>query len=254
MKLAKRVIRKITRWFGYDIVSCPPEASCSSPSTFAIRRNRWLEDLGISLLLDVGANVGQYAQEVRKHGYRNRIVSFEPLPAAYAKLQRSAHGEPQWQCLNLALGDSDETREINIAGNSGESSSLLPMRERHVDALPSSAYIGKEMIRLVRLDSLRSQLTSLDDVIWLKIDVQGFEQKVLEGAAHVIEQVKAIEMELSLVPLYEDAPLLCHAIAYLEKKGFQLIGVEDAFRDSRRGHTLQLNGVFERVSPGLVAV
>lgn len=252
MKLVKQVTRNLVRHLGYDIVPYKRVNSAANPSRFAGRRNRWLEDLSITLLLDVGANVGQYAQEVWQHGYKNRMVSFEPLSAAFAKLQRSAKGNTQWQCLPLALGEADETREIHIAGNSGESSSLLPMRERHVHAMPVSAYVGNETIQIARLDSLRSRLSSPDDAIWLKIDVQGYEHKVLDGASDLLAQVKAIEMELSLVPLYDDSPLLCESIAYLAGMGFQLIGVEDVFQDPRSAHTLQVNGVFERVSPAFV--
>jgi FkbM family methyltransferase len=254
MKLIKQTIRKLVRRLGYDIVPLKnkPVLNSATPSSYAGRRNHWLEVLGISLLLDVGANSGQYAQEARRHGYKNRIVSFEPLSDAFAQLQRATLGDAQWQCLNIALGDADGTREINIAGNSGESSSLLPMRERHVRALPISAYVGNESIQIARLDSLRFRLSRPDDAIWLKIDVQGYEHKVLEGASNLLAQVKAIEMELSLVPLYDGSPLLCESIAYLSEKGFQLVAVEEMFHDPQRGHTLQINGVFERVSPAFV--
>jgi FkbM family methyltransferase len=248
MKRVKQAIRKLTRKLGYDIVAYIPMAPAPHIPTYSERRNTWLGNLGITLLLDVGANAGQYSREVRQFGYKKRIISFEPLSDAFAKLKQASQNEPLWQCHNLALGDADETCEIHIAGNAGESSSILPMNDSHVQAMPFSAYVGKQTIQVNRLDSLRSRLLSVEDAIWLKIDVQGFEHKVLDGAVAVLEHVKAVELELSLVPLYEGSPLLCDSIAYLAKRGFQLICVDEVFRHERSQHTLQLNGIFERVS------
>lgn len=245
MKLLKRNIRRLTRWCGYEIV--PYQPASFNPQSYANRRNRWFNDFGISLLFDVGANAGQYAREVRQCGYKNRIVSFEPMKTVFEELQHSSQKDTQWQCLNIGIGETDGMREIHIAGNSGQSSSLLPMHERHVRALPISAYVGAEKIQIVRLDSIRTKLTNSEDSIWLKIDVQGYEHKVLDGASELLGQIKAIELEMSLVSLYEGAPLLCDTITYLSKKGFQLIAVEEAFQDTRCAHTLQLNGIFERI-------
>jgi FkbM family methyltransferase len=195
--------------------------------------------------LDVGANTGQYAKDVRSFGYRGRIVSFEPQSAAFQHLKRAAAADPQWQALNLALGASEAVAEINLAGNS-ESSSLLPMEPRHVKAYPPSAYVGKEEIRIVSLDSLRGQLMTSDDKLWLKVDVQGLEMSVLAGAEHTLGQVEHIEMELSLVSLYTGSLLFSEAIEALRLKHYQLIALEEAFLDGENAQALQLNGIFKR--------
>lgn len=227
----------------------PPRGSSTDPRSYSARRLRWLEELGITTLLDVGANIGQYARQVREDGYRGRIVSFEPLPEEFAELERQAGGDPHWRCLNLALGAAEATVEMQVAGNS-LSSSLLAMLERHVTADPEAVIVGKQMVRVGTLDALHREILSIDDVVWLKLDVQGYELNVLDGAAETLSQVHAIEMELSLVELYQGNPLLCESIEVLRNAGFRLIALEEGFLDGRNGHTLQLNGIFGRQAVG----
>ena len=108
--------------------------------------------LGIDLLIDVGANTGQYALSRRACGYKGEIISFEPLSAAHAKLLVIAKDDPNWTIADrMAVGDRSGQIEINVAGNS-TSSSVLPMLSTHATAAPHSRYIGKEIVPLRRLD------------------------------------------------------------------------------------------------------
>lgn len=104
---------------------------------------RQLQSHRVSAVLDVGANSGQYARGLRGAGFAGRIVSFEPLPGPFAVLQRSASTDPLWECRRCALGDVDGTISINVAGNEGASSSVLPMLKRHQDAFPPANYVGR---------------------------------------------------------------------------------------------------------------
>jgi FkbM family methyltransferase len=241
------VIHRVCRSFGLDIIRYPPTA-IYDPRSVPARRARWLEELGVTVVMDVGANNGGYARQVRRHGYRGRIISFEPLSSIFAELEQQARGDAAWQCENLALGPVEAVTSINVSAYS-ESSSLLRMHSRHVEALPESAYIGEERVRVFPLDALRSRLLQPDDIVWLKLDVQGYEFHALKGATQTLEQVTALEMELSLVPLYEGQVLFCESIERLTALGFHLISVEDAFQDTVRGHTLQVNGIFQRERP-----
>lgn len=202
----------------------------------------------MTVVMDVGANNGGYARQVRGGGYRGRIISFEPLSSIFAELERNACGDAGWQCEHVALGPAEAVAKINVSAYS-ESSSLLAMHPRHIEALPESAYVGQETVRVVPLDALRHRLLRPDDLIWLKLDVQGYEAQVLAGATQTLEQVTALEMELSLVPLYEGQALFCESTERLKALGFQLISLEDAFQDTTRQHTLQVNGIFERLGP-----
>ena len=143
----------------------------------------------IDLVLDVGANVGQFGVSLRQTGYGGRIVSFEPMKAAFAMLQRTASKDALWTCYNVALGDNDGTAIINVSANS-HSSSLLAVNPRSLQIEPSIGYIGQEQITVRRLDGLFEQIAKPENVTYLKIDTQGYELKVLAGAAGVINRTR----------------------------------------------------------------
>jgi hypothetical protein len=135
--------------------------------------------------------------------------------------------------------------KINVAGNS-QSSSFLPMLPRHVAAAPTTGYVDTEEIAVITLDSLLGEKIKAEDVVWLKLDVQGYELKVLDGAQQLLRRAVAVEAELSLVPLYEGGPLIDEVIRYLGERGFRLSHLlnSDAFYDPSTLQLLQINGIF----------
>lgn len=231
-------VRSLLRRFGvdlvrYDHVHAPP-----------LRRKRLLADQAIDLVLDVGANVGQFAGRMRELGYAGRLVSFEPQRAAFAELSRISAADSRWECRPLALGDKDGEATIHLSANSW-SSSLLPIGERHVASAPDSAYAGEETVPVRRLDAIEGLVTG-NERIYLKLDTQGFELPVLVGAQGILPHVKVIETELSLVSLYEGQALLPEVIAHLQGAGYDLVALDPAFVEARTGHVLQMDGIFVR--------
>lgn len=207
-----------------------------------------LRKFEIDVVLDVGANTGQFTSEIRQGGYAGRIVSFEPLSHAHAVLQKASEGDQLWDVYpRCALGDHDGEVEINIAGNS-QSSSILPMLESHRSAAPESAYQGKEIVPIKTLDAIVGQYLKDAHAVFLKIDTQGFEWQVLDGARDTLPQVKGILVELSLVPLYEGQHLWKEMIDRLEAAGFTLWAFKPVFSDQVSGRTLQVDGLFFRNS------
>src|ERR1700757_1421030 len=123
-----------------------------------LRHHLLFSQLPIDLVLDVGANTGQFVHQCRAAGYKGDILSFEPSAAAHAALLRSAASDPQWTVADrMALGASTGQVEINIAANSF-SSSILPMLDSHLSAAPNSAYVLKEKVPLRRLDDIVNEL------------------------------------------------------------------------------------------------
>lgn len=208
-----------------------------------------LQSHGVTTILDVGANSGQYASGLRAAGFEGRIASFEPTSEAFSQLERMANADPLWESRRCALGDSDGTVTINIAGNAGESSSVLPMLRTHQDAYPPANYVGTEEVPIYRLDSVAPEILGATDVVFLKLDVQGFEKQVLAGSsATVKDRCVGLQLELSFVPLYEGGMLIREALEIAESLGFTLTGVSPNFVDMRNGRTLQADGIFFRVS------
>ncbi|BCA57119.1 hypothetical protein W02_42590 [Nitrospira sp. KM1] len=209
-------------------------------------RERLFETRGIDLVYDIGANVGQFALELRRSGYRGRIISFEPLESAFHTLSETAESDPRWEACNYALGDQDSTAEINVARNSW-SSSLLSILPIHVSAAPHSAYVGTQTVRVRTLDSVFWTYCKPEDRVFIKIDTQGFAKNVLVGSEHTLERVDGLQIEMSLVPLYEGEPLIDELISFLRGKGFTLAYVSPEFFDERTGQQLQVNGLFLRL-------
>ena len=200
----------------------------------------------IDLVIDIGANEGQFAKELRAGGYSGRIVSFEPLSAAHGRLLQVSDGDTAWHVHpRCALGDRLGEIELNISGNS-VSSSILPMLTSHSNAAPESAYLGHESAPLITLDSVAPPYLEGAQAPFLKIDTQGYEWHVLDGARATLPRVSGIQMELSLVPLYEGQRLWRECIERLETAGFVLWALQPVFIDLTNGRTLQWDGLFFR--------
>jgi FkbM family methyltransferase len=197
-------------------------------------------------VLDVGANAGQYAENVRRLGYDGVIVSFEAIPEVQRRLAQKSAKDPRWIVAPCAaIGSQNGQIEINIAANLA-SSSVLAMRDTHVQAAPQSMYVDKQLVRLVRLDELAVPLLPASGDLMLKIDTQGYEKEVLGGSAGLLDRVVAMQLELSLVPLYEHAPTLVEMVSYLERLGYEMFNIAPGFKREKDGRMLQVDGFFVR--------
>jgi FkbM family methyltransferase len=236
----RNTIKKIVARLGLNIVQTNNFVKYAPA-----RRVRLMSLLDINLLFDVGANIGQYGAEMRELGYKGRIVSFEPLSSAYSNLEKISKHDPSWDILNIGLGDNSCQMDINIAGNS-YSSSLLDMKSAHVKAEPQSQYIGKEKITIDTLDAILPNYFNEGDRFFLKLDTQGYEKHVIDGATKSFDKIMCIQMEMSLVPLYETELLMVDMIQWMEEKGFHLWALETEFAHPQTGQLLQVSGTFVR--------
>jgi FkbM family methyltransferase len=201
----------------------------------------------VDVVLDVGANSGQYSTGLRQSGFSGRIISFEPLSKPFARLAHSAATDPLWDCRQCALGDFDGATSMNVAGNAGASSSILPMLQSHQDVFPQANYVGTEDVKIHRLDSVAPEVLNPADAAFLKIDVQGFEKQVIDGADTTINQhCVGMQIELSFVSLYAGDMPAEEAFDLVGSLGFVLAGLAPGFIDIRNGRVLQADGVFFR--------
>lgn len=209
-------------------------------------RIKLLNHFDIQTIFDVGANTGQFAYNTRKFGYRNAIISFEPLTSACRILSAFAKNDPNWKIVNTAIGDFDGEIEINISANS-LSSSLLEMMPQHLSSEPGSAYCGREKVKINRLDTIVNLYTDNLSKTFIKIDTQGFEKNVLEGAERSLMEIKGLQIELSMVELYQGETLIHEMLLMIKSLGFTCCSLEPGFYDKKTGQLLQVDGIFFRI-------
>ena len=238
--IVKQLIKNIFNSVGLEVQRNQPLNEAGTQIYQAIKK------INTDIILDVGANTGQFSLEIRKKGYNGKIVSFEPLLSARKKLIEYSLKDKNWLIHDqAAIGDHNGFIDINISKNS-VSSSILPMMSSHSDAEGNSVYIGSERTAIITLDSVADAYLNDSSNCFIKIDTQGYESQVLDGAINTLKKAKGILCELSLVPLYEGQHLWKEIIERLEKEGFILWSLQKAFTDKRNGRTLQMDAVFLR--------
>lgn len=237
MSLMRRVLKSAAGALGYEIHRTVP----AKPGIGALLRDR-----GVDVVLDVGANTGQFATRLRAAGYAGRIVSFEPLPDAHDALTAASRGDADWVVApRMAIGAAAGSVVVNVAGNS-YSSSILPMAATHVEAAPQSQYVGTVTAPLARIDDAAAPWLTAAARPFLKIDTQGYEVAVLDGAPRTLAGCVGLQLEMSLVPLYQGEALYRDLIDRLDGLGFDLWHIEPGFADPRTGRLLQVDGLFAR--------
>jgi FkbM family methyltransferase len=233
-----KIIRSIANPIGYDIV----KFKTTHPAHIVLSH---LNINDIETVLDVGANAGQYSCELRKAGYKGRIISFEPVSETYGRLLLIAVKDIDWQTFNFALGDTNGNTSINISRHS-PSSSLLPMTSLHNDAAPGSEYMSEEEIEIRTLDAIFDTLRISGENVFLKVDTQGYEKKVLDGAVNSLSRISGIQLELSAAELYEGEESYYSLCRFLEERNFHLVRVIPGFTNKKTGEMLQFDAIFFR--------
>jgi len=234
----EKKIRHAFNALGFDLHRLRPEITLVNDLIKSFKH------FNIDTVLDVGANVGQFATSLRQVGYCGRIISFEPLSEAYALLCQRAKNDPLWDIFTrCAIGDYNGETKINISANS-ESSSILDMMEEHSNAAPKSIYVGTESCPIYTLDFVTNQIINHTGEIFLKIDTQGFEWEVLDGAGNTLQNVRGILLEVSLIELYAGQRLWKDVIQRIEKEGFEIWAIKQAFSDPKTGRVLQYDIAF----------
>ena len=234
----RHAARRAVQRLGLDVQPFPRSAPLFQVVHLMNRR-------GVTCVIDVGANIGQYASELRRLGFRNSILSLEPLRAEFQVLERRCAKDRSWRCERFAVGGEPGEATINVAGNS-VSSSLAPMLSRHHRAAPESRFVRTEEVRVTTIDDLAATHELELATTFLKVDTQGFERHVLAGAASSLELLTGVQLETSLVPLYEDDLQLSSAIELMEAIGLRLAAILPGFTDPVTSETLQCDGVFLR--------
>lgn len=233
--MLKQIIIKIANSLGVDIYQ--------KPGKFYKNFLKILSKNQIDCVIDVGANVGQYSLKLRKYGYQGDIYSFEPIITTFNLLEENSKQDNKWHIQNFALGANNGQESINISQNT-ESSSIFNINEIHTQNAPKAKYIGKETITIKKLDDIFPEICSNKKGIFLKIDTQGYEMEVLKGAEKSLEKITGLQIEMSLIKLYENEILFDEIISYLKSRKFNLCQIETGIVDNNTGNLLQFDGIF----------
>lgn len=240
MAIAPRALQ-LLRHFGIEIRRARP-----THEDFP-RLVHFLAQRNIDLVLDVGANRGQFVSALFDAGYQGEVVSFEPIPSIRAALAATAASSGRrWRVAPpMALGDCDGKANFHVARNTA-SSSFLNVLDMSIQAAPESASSRNILVDVRRLDSVVDSFGLHGRRVFLKLDVQGAEWRVIEGATRTIRLVDGIKIELSLALLYEGQQLAPTLDAFLRSAGFECWDIVPGFRNRRTGRLLQYDGIYFR--------
>jgi FkbM family methyltransferase len=176
--------------------------------------------LRINVFLDVGANRGFYSKRLRDSGYRGHLFSFEPIASDVERIEGLAANDPLWQVCGCGLGSANGTKDFYLNDRDGETnmSSFLPYKGETKVKHPVPVLIR-------RLDDILPPLIKeiAAPRIFLKMDTQGFDGQVIDGAKGVMDRVVGLQSEVSVLPLYEGMPHYTDALALYEALSFSLM-------------------------------
>jgi FkbM family methyltransferase len=236
----KKVIKNFLRNRGYEIRPID-----THQEQIDLVNYNWLRNKNINTILDIGASFGQYATKARKIFPDAHIISFEAIPASFEILKEKLGNNKSHSFHNLALSNYRGETVFRISSNSG-SSSLLEMNDVHKTNYPESKDIREITIPCDKLDNVL-QNTPLNEKVLMKLDVQGAEKLVLEGAEETLKKVDIIFSEKNFTELYKGNVSFSELSKYLYERGFAVIGIENVSQSPIDGSFLQADAYFERI-------
>lgn len=230
---AKACVNSILRRFGLEI-----------RRTRRYRAYGWLRGWGICTVLDIGANVGQFASLIHGILPEARLYSFEPLDDCYQQLAKRMGHVKTFVGFKLALGDKNGREQI-YRNDYTPSSSLLPVDDLLTKSFPFASSVTPQEIEIRRLDDLACECALVEPIL-MKIDVQGLEDKVILGAERVLGRTSVVIVETSFKRLYKGQALFDQIYRLLSDRGFIYMGSEHDIRNPKDGTLLQSDAVFLR--------
>jgi FkbM family methyltransferase len=206
------------------------------PQNRHTQRALLLDHLGVDLVLDVGANVGQYAgiHLRRWTRYEGRIASFEPVGSCFAQCAAAAAEDPSWEAFPYGLSNVEDTVPITVPAGQEDLSSLHGFTAAGAKMIETTT-ASVEHVNLRRLDDVIGEVSRSSDRLALKLDVQGHEAAVLRGAERTLKRVVLVECEMPLVPMYDGQPTFATLLGLLAGSGFGPVGMASNYVDPQTG-------------------
>ncbi len=225
----RRLRYRLADRMGYDLIK-----KSRNRHTFIDRHVALLLDRHrVNCVLDVGANAGQYAKALRDAGYAGRIVSFEPVSASFAALEKACAGDREWRCHRIGLGRRERSETIAVYADHQWSSFLRSNEYARRSYPDASRVIRREEVALRRLDALWGEIVDGlgEPRAFLKMDTQGYDLEVVAGAAGCLDRIQGLQSEASVTATYEDMPDYIESLSEYRRLGFEVTGFYPVFRD-----------------------
>ncbi len=203
-----------------------------------------LDSLSVNTLIDIGASVGDFINQMLERNNKLYVIAFEPVPQVYQALNSRYKDYQNFTAYNLALGDKDG--EIAFYANEYTySSSVLPMSDTHVHEFPYTSNASLINLTMSRLDTL-IDASSLNKPILVKVDVQGFEKQVIAGGQDLFSIADYVIIEVSFVELYHTQPLFDEINSQMNQLGFYYNGNIEQLVSKKTGSVLQADALYVR--------
>lgn len=255
MKLVRTIInsKPVERFKRFLAVKtgiyCRLKVLSPSVSEF-MRTSVLLNHFGVTKVLDIGGNSGQFAESIIDFGYEGKIVSFEPVDVAYKSLLKRANRYSSWSVAErAAIGNFNGKVEINVSDET-VFSSIKNIKSDYVDNKAAATVVRKEEVSIYTLDTLKGKYYNNDEVLFLKVDTQGFEKEVLEGATELLKIVKGVKLEIPLDKsneIYDDVEWdLKDYIDFFTVLGFKLHSIEQLGANKKTGIVHEADVIFFR--------
>ncbi len=247
----RAAFKKAVNRLGLDIRLTRNIAQAEARRKLEAWRRSWLalRNLGpIRTVLDVGANEGQFSTMIRGVFPDAAIYAFEPLADCQDALRRCLAEAPGSRIFPVALGAAPQRVPFRRTSFSPCSSFLRPTDRLRgeVDNLKEEALVE---VPIARLDDILALHPPVGPLL-LKLDVQGYERQVLEGAPRTLADVAILVLEVAFVPLYEQQPLFDDMFLWLRDRGFRYRGNIEQSASRVDGLVTEADALFVRDGAG----
>ena len=233
-----RVVKRAFHLLGVDIVRLKNVPA----HTFAGLKNR-----NIRTVIDCGANKGQFARQISGFFPEAKLHCFEPLETPFQELSALAQTQgDRVHCYNVALGDEPGSVVMHHHVDHDTSSSLLPRTGHQAALFPFTERQAEIVVPVTTLDvALAPCLDAMAPGILLKLDVQGYEDRVLKGAQHVLNKADWCLLEVCVDPLYSEQASFARLVAMLDAHDLDYVGnLDQTYGDD--GRIMWLDALFKR--------
>lgn len=207
--------------------------------------HKWLQEQNFKSIVDIGANVGQFGKKIRQYYPESHLYSFEPIPLVYKELVDNFVGDNNFTSFNVGLGDKEGKMEF-FMNEFSDSSSMLKMGDLHKENFPFTKHEKKIFVDIKTLDNC-IDINKIEKPYLVKLDVQGFEEQVINGGLEIIRNAEMIITEASYKELYEGQSLFDTLYEKIKGFGFQYIGNLDQMNSAFNGEPLQGDAIFQKI-------